>query len=125
MIDDFAHNADKIAAAITTAKLRAEARARRSISRTATGRPVSSARDFVATFARELGRDDRLCMLEVFYAGGTATRDFSAADIVAEIAAHGADAEFAPSRELACRADRRGGPSPAISCWSWAPAIRR
>ena len=38
-------------------------------------------------------------MLEVFYAGGTATRDFSAADIVAEIAARGAAAEFAPSRE--------------------------
>ena len=38
-------------------------------------------------------------MLEVFYAGGTTTRDFSAADIVAEIAARGAIAEFAPSRE--------------------------
>ena len=38
-------------------------------------------------------------MLEVFYAGGTATRDFSAADIVAEIAALGTNAEFAPSRE--------------------------
>jgi UDP-N-acetylmuramate--alanine ligase len=40
----------------------------------------------------------------VFYAGGTATRDFSAADIVAEIAANGPRAEFAPSREwLAAR----------------------
>ncbi len=38
-------------------------------------------------------------MLEVFYAGGTATRDFSAADIVAEIGARGVRAEFAPSRE--------------------------
>ena len=38
-------------------------------------------------------------MLEVFYAGGTASRDFSAADIVAEIAARGTLAEFAPSRE--------------------------
>jgi UDP-N-acetylmuramate--alanine ligase len=38
-------------------------------------------------------------MLEVFYAGGTATRDFSAADIVAEIGARGIAAEFAPSRE--------------------------
>ena len=38
-------------------------------------------------------------MLEVFYAGGTATRDFSAADIVAEIGARDATAEFAPSRE--------------------------
>ncbi len=38
-------------------------------------------------------------MLEVFYAGGTATRDFSAADIVAEIGALGTSAEFAASRE--------------------------
>ena len=37
-------------------------------------------------------------MLEVFYAGGTAQRDFSAADIVADIAARGVNAEFAPSR---------------------------
>jgi len=37
-------------------------------------------------------------MLEVFYAGGTAQRDFSAADIVAEVVARGAWAEFAPSR---------------------------
>jgi len=35
----------------------------------------------------------------VFYAGGTAKRDFSAADIAAEVAAHGVRAEFAASRE--------------------------
>jgi UDP-N-acetylmuramate--alanine ligase len=38
-------------------------------------------------------------MLEVFYAGGTAARDFSAAEIVAEVAEKGADATFAPSRD--------------------------
>ena len=55
--------------------------------------------DFVRTFASELSGEDRLWLLEVFYAGGTATRDFSAADIVAEIADRGTAAEFAPSRE--------------------------
>jgi UDP-N-acetylmuramate--alanine ligase len=60
--------------------------------------------DFVATFARELRPDDRLWMLEVFYAGGTVQRNFSAADIVAEIAERGVKAEFAPSRDwLAAR----------------------
>ena len=49
--------------------------------------------------SQELAADDRLWMLEVFYAGGTATRDFSAADIVDEIAARGTQAEFAPSRD--------------------------
>jgi UDP-N-acetylmuramate-alanine ligase len=53
----------------------------------------------VTTFARELAPEDILWMLEVFYAGGTATRDFSSADIVAEIASLGANAEFAPTRE--------------------------
>ena len=38
-------------------------------------------------------------MLEIFYAGGTARRDFSAADLVAEIAARGVAVEFAPSRD--------------------------
>jgi len=55
--------------------------------------------DFITTFARELTSEDRLWMLEVFYAGGTATRDFSAAGIVDEIKDQGTRAEFAPSRE--------------------------
>jgi UDP-N-acetylmuramate--alanine ligase len=37
-------------------------------------------------------------MLEIFYAGGTALRDFSAADMIGEIAASGVAAEFARSR---------------------------
>ena len=51
-------------------------------------------------------------MLEVFYAGGTATRDFSASDIVEEICAQGTDAAFAPSRDWlteALVADARDG----------------
>jgi UDP-N-acetylmuramate--alanine ligase len=98
VIDDFAHNADKIAAAIRTAKLRA-ARVLAIYQPHGYGPTRFLRRDFVATFARELGAQDRLWMLEVFYAGGTATRDFSAADIVVEIAAQSAKAEFAPSRD--------------------------
>ena len=98
VIDDFAHNADKIAAAIKTAKLRAN-RVLAIYQPHGYGPTRFLRKDFVATFARELEARDRLWMLEVFYVGGTATRDFSAADIVAEIGAHGANAEFAPSRE--------------------------
>jgi UDP-N-acetylmuramate--alanine ligase len=47
--------------------------------------------------------------------GGTATRDFSAADIVAEIAALGTNAEFAPSREwLADRVAREVRPGDLV-----------
>jgi UDP-N-acetylmuramate--alanine ligase len=103
VIDDFAHNAEKIAAAIRTAKLRT--RRVLAIYQPHGYGPTRFLRgDFVTTFSRELGGEDCLFMLEVFYAGGTATRDFSAADIVAEIAALGIRAEFAPSREwLAAR----------------------
>ncbi len=61
--------------------------------------------DFGARVRDEFGAvaEDRLWMLEVFYAGGTTTRDFSAADIVDEIKANGTRAEFAPSREWLVR----------------------
>jgi UDP-N-acetylmuramate--alanine ligase len=98
VIDDFAHNAEKIAAAIRTAKLRAR-RVLAIYQPHGYGPTRFLRRDFVTTFAHELGSEDRLWMLEVFYAGGTATRDFSAADIVAEIGALGTKAEFAASRE--------------------------
>src|SRR5215213_8296615 len=98
VIDDFAHNGEKIAAGIRTAKLRAR-RVLAVYQPHGYGPTRFLRRDFVATFSRELGPDDRLFMLEVFFAGGTATRDFSSADIVAEIAALGTNAEFAPSRD--------------------------
>jgi len=97
VIDDFAHNADKIAATLATAKLNAT-RVLAVYQPHGYGPTRFLRRDFVDTFTRELRRGDRLWMLEVFYAGGTASRDFSAADIVEEIAENGVKAEFAPSR---------------------------
>jgi UDP-N-acetylmuramate--alanine ligase len=114
VIDDFAHNAEKIAAAIRTARLRAQ-RVLAIYQPHGYGPTRFLRRDFVATFARELGPADRLFMLEVLYVGGTATRDFSAADIVAEIAALGTNAEFAPSREwLADRVAREVRPGDLV-----------
>jgi UDP-N-acetylmuramate--alanine ligase len=98
VVDDFAHNAEKIAAAIRTARLRAS-RVLAIYQPHGYGPTRFLRPDFVATFSRELAPEDRLWMLEVFYAGGTATRDFSAADIVAEIRGSGTNAEFAPSRK--------------------------
>ncbi len=108
VIDDFAHNAEKIAAAIRTAKLRAKrvlaiyqphgygpTRFLRRISSRPS--PASST------------PHDRLWMLEVFYAGGTATRDFSAADIVAEIGARGVKRRVRAFAGVAGRAHRARG----------------
>ena len=98
VVDDFAHNAEKIAAAIRTAKLRGH-RVLAIYQPHGYGPTRFLWQDFVRTFTGELSPDDRLWMLEVFYAGGTATRDFSAADIVDEIKARGTNAGFAPSRD--------------------------
>jgi UDP-N-acetylmuramate-alanine ligase len=114
VVDDFAHNAEKIAAAIRTAKLRAK-RVLAIYQPHGYGPTRFLRRDFVATFARELAPEDFLWMLEVFYAGGTATRDFSAADIVAEIRALGTKAEFAPSREqLVARVTQEARPGDLV-----------
>ena len=102
VIDDFAHNAEKIAAAIRTAKLRGR-RVLAIYQPHGYGPTRFLRQDFVRTFAHELSPEDRLWMLEVFYAGGTATRDFSAADIVEEIKARGTCAAFAPSRDWLIR----------------------
>jgi len=98
VVDDFGHNPAKVAASLRTARMRAK-RVLAVFQPHGYG-PMRFLRpDFVATFQAELRPEDRLWMLEVFYAGGTATRDFSSADIVAEIAADGTWAEFGPSRE--------------------------
>jgi UDP-N-acetylmuramate--alanine ligase len=103
VIDDFAHNPAKLSAAIETARRRAK-RVLAVFQPHGYGPTRFLWHDFVDAFSSALGPADRLWMLEVFYAGGTAKRDFSAADIVADIAARGTAAEFAATREgLAAR----------------------
>jgi UDP-N-acetylmuramate--L-alanine ligase len=98
VVDDFAHNPAKIEAAIETAHRRA--RRVLAIYQPHGYGPTRFLRaDFVASFARALGETDKLWLLEIFYAGGTAARDISSAEIAAEIREHGRAAEFAPSRE--------------------------
>ncbi len=97
VIDDFAHNAEKIAASLAAAQLRA-ARVFAVYQPHGYGPTRFLRRDFVDVFSTVLRPGDRLWMLEIFYAGGTALRDFSAADMIGEIAASGVAAEFAPSR---------------------------
>jgi UDP-N-acetylmuramate--alanine ligase len=98
VVDDFAHNPAKIEATLRTAHRRAR-HVFAVYQPHGFGPTRFLRRDFVETFSTALSPDDRLWLLEVFYAGGSAQRDFSAADIVAEIAARGIRAEFAPSRE--------------------------
>lgn len=99
VIDDFAHNPVKVQAAIETAQLRGSrvlaVYQPHGFTPTRFLRP-----DFVESFSAALRPDDKLWLLEIFYAGGTAQRDFSAAEIVSDIVDKGKNAEFAATRDV-------------------------
>jgi len=102
VIDDFAHNPAKIHATIATA----HARARRvlAVYQPHGYGPTRFLRsELVDVFAGSLAEQDRLWLLEIFYAGGTATRDFSSADLATEIAHRGRQAAFATRDDVAAR----------------------
>ncbi|HET9327600.1 MAG TPA: L,D-transpeptidase family protein [Candidatus Eisenbacteria bacterium] len=99
VIDDFAHNPAKLKAAIATAR----ARGRRVL---AVYQPHGFGptrflrQDLVEAFSEALGSEDLLWMLEIFYAGGTARRDFSASEIVDELRGRGVNARFSDRQRL-------------------------
>ncbi|HEX9080818.1 MAG TPA: cyanophycin synthetase, partial [Holophagaceae bacterium] len=102
VVDDFGHNPAKVAASLRTAHLRAEAASGRvlAVFQPHGYGPLKFLRaEFVEAFAEGLCARDRLWFLEVFYAGGTVTRDISSADVVADLTRRGVPAEVAPSRE--------------------------
>jgi len=104
VIDDFAHNPAKMIAALTTAQRRVAPSGGRvlAVYQPHGYGPTRFLReDFVQTFAFTLGAQDRVWWLEVFYAGGTTTKDFSSADIVRQISGLGIGdrAAFAESRD--------------------------
>jgi UDP-N-acetylmuramate--alanine ligase len=97
VVDDFGHNPAKVAASIRTAHLRA-GRVLAVFQPHGYGPMRFLRADFVDTFAAELRPEDRLWLLEIFYAGGTAMRDLSSAQVALEIAQKGVQARFAPTR---------------------------
>ena len=98
VIDDFAHNPDKIAAALAAARTRTEGRILAVFQPHGYG-PTRFLREaLVETFATSLRTDDVLWMPEIFFAGGTVTRDISAGDLIREINQLGLDARFIEKR---------------------------
>ncbi|BDU68952.1 hypothetical protein GETHOR_10530 [Geothrix oryzae] len=118
VVDDFGHNPAKVAASIRAAHLRVGAAGGRvlAVFQPHGYGPLKFLRaDFVESFAAELAPGDRLWFLEVFYAGGTAARDISSAEVVADLAARGVAAEHAPTREwLVDRLVAEAGPGDLI-----------
>jgi len=97
VVDDFAHNPAKIAATLTAARLRA----RRIL---AVYQPHGFAptrhlkNELIAAFAEGLRPDDRLWLPDIYYVGGTASKDISSRDVVDPLRAKGLKAVHIPDR---------------------------
>ena len=95
VIDDYAHNPAKIAASWRA--VREQAHRVLGYWRPHGFAPLALMHDeLVAALAGALGPDDRLFVLPVFYAGGTAKRVIDAPDFVAALRARGLAAECVP-----------------------------
>jgi len=97
VIDDFAHNPAKLKAAIAAARLRAPGRILAVFQPHGFGPTRFLRNELVEAFSAALRPEDQLWLLEIFYAGGTVSRDLSAADLVQDLRACGVQAEFAGS----------------------------
>jgi UDP-N-acetylmuramate--alanine ligase len=97
VVDDFAHNPAKVAAALAAAHLRSPRVL--SIFQLHGFAPARFMKaEFLDAFAASLGERDVLWLPEIFYAGGTAAKDISAADYARELKARGKDARFFKDR---------------------------
>jgi UDP-N-acetylmuramate--alanine ligase len=100
LIDDFAHNPDKIAASLATLTQTGE-RLLVLFQPHGFGPMRMMRRELVHAFAEGLREGDILFMPEIFYAGGTAVQDISSGDIIGDITAAGRHAVFLPTRAQA------------------------
>jgi UDP-N-acetylmuramate--alanine ligase len=97
VIDDFAHNPDKIRAALSAAHL--QHRRVLAVFQPHGFGPTRFLRDdLIAAFKSALSADDILWLPEIYYAGGTVVRDISSRDIVSGIREGGRDARFVEGR---------------------------
>jgi len=98
VIDDYAHNPSKVREALSAAHLKG-------------GRIIAVFQphgfgptrflkdDFIDAFSGSLAKKDILFMPEIYYAGGTATKDISSRDIVDALKKNGVQASFFENRE--------------------------
>ncbi|NNN06790.1 MAG: hypothetical protein HKL90_12900 [Elusimicrobia bacterium] len=111
VVDDFAHNPQKVRAVLATARLRG--RRVLAVFQLHGFAPARFLKDeFIAAFSESLGPDDRLWLPDIYYVGGTAAKDVSASDYEAALSARGVKARREPDRALIARqiaAEARSG----------------
>ncbi|HSU29353.1 MAG TPA: Mur ligase family protein, partial [Chitinophagaceae bacterium] len=98
LIDDYAHNPVKCAAAIVACQPLAS-KVIAWFQPHGYGPTRFLKNDFVKEIAHALRPVDEIWMSEIFYAGGTTTKDISAADLINEIRAKGKNAFFVANRD--------------------------
>jgi len=113
VVDDFAHNPDKIRAAVAAARLRADGGRILAVFQPHGFGPTRFLLDdLVAAFREALLPGDVLWLAPIYYAGGSVTRDVSSADLAAPLAADGRDARVVADRlqlPSLVAAEARGG----------------
>ncbi len=102
VVDDYAHNPEKIAAAIAT--LQPQSKKLVAVFQPHGFGPAKFMRDeLAATLAKQLRPSDVVYMLDIYYAGGTADQSISSADLVDDLARVGVRAQHAPDRAAVVR----------------------
>ncbi|MFA6091853.1 MAG: Mur ligase domain-containing protein [Elusimicrobiota bacterium] len=97
VIDDYAHNPDKAKAVLAAARLCGKRLL--AIYQPHGFGPTRFVRnELIEVFSSMLGSEDVLWMPEIYYAGGTAVKDISSADIVKAVCEKGRRAYFCPER---------------------------
>jgi UDP-N-acetylmuramate--alanine ligase len=114
VVDDFAHNPDKISASL--AALRgAGGRLLVVFQPHGYGPTRLLWAGLVSAFAEGLDPRDLLILTDIYYAGGTAARDLSAADLARDVVSAGRRAEHIPSRaDIAARVAREARPGDRV-----------
>lgn len=97
VIDDYAHNPVKCAAAISSCQPLAK-KVVAWFQPHGYGPTRFLRNDFVKEISQALRNEDEIWMSEIFYAGGTAVKDISAADLINDIKATGKNAFFVEDR---------------------------
>jgi UDP-N-acetylmuramate--L-alanine ligase len=98
VVDDFAHNPAKIAAAVSAARGLSERII--AIYQPHGFGPTRFLRDeYITTFRTVFGRDDSLYLLPIYYAGGTAQKDIASADIITGLGPVSFNAQAVKNRE--------------------------
>ena len=98
VIDDFAHNPDKLSAAIAALKA-FPGRLHVMFQPHGFGPTKMLRKGIVEAFSEGLSTEDCLWMPEIFYSGGTADRSISSADLIDDVARRGIPATYVADRD--------------------------